>query len=139
MNVNILIFFLFTLDTNSQTHNGKIIRIICGDTIEEILDKTMVKIRVGGGACPKYYQDCVLDATEFTYNFSFNKNLIILEKEFDRHGRIVATIKLLDSIDLSESLLRKGLAWHYKKYDHSIKLPELENIVRKQKRGIWLN
>lgn len=106
MNVNILIFTLFSLDTNSQTHNGKVIRIIYGDTKEVIIHNAMVKIRVDGVACQEYYQYCSLDVTEFTSIFCFNKNVIIMEKEFDRYGRMVAMIKLLDSIDLSECLLR---------------------------------
>ena len=54
----------------------------------------------------------------------------------DRYGRHLAWIKVGDK-DLSQELLRAGLAWHFKKYNDDAELAALENEARDGRVGLW--
>lgn len=138
MRVYLIVSYLILCCSNvSQTFNGTVVGIIDGDTIDVLINKTSMRIRVEGIDCPEKNQDFGSRAKQFTSTFCFGREVVIKKKEFDKYDRMVAMVKLLDGTDLSESLLLEGLAWHYKKYDNSIKLAELENLARTQKIGIW--
>ena len=54
----------------------------------------------------------------------------------DRYGRHLAWIKVGDK-DLSQELLRAGLAWHFKKYNDDAELAALEDAARAGGVGMW--
>ena len=54
----------------------------------------------------------------------------------DRYGRHLAWIKVGDK-DLSQELLRAGLAWHFKKYNDDAELAALEDAARAGGVGLW--
>jgi len=56
----------------------------------------------------------------------------------DRYGRTVGVVYTLpDSANLNEALLKAGLAWHYKYYDHNPNWSGLEEEARSKKLGLW--
>lgn len=59
----------------------------------------------------------------------------ILKKE--RYNRYLAYVYLPDGSVLNEILVRKGLAWQYKKYSKSNQYQLLENKAKLEKLGLW--
>ena len=55
------------------------------------------------------------------------------EKGRDRHIAFV----YVDGICVNKELLKLGLAWHYKRYDSSPELAQLEASARKEGKGLW--
>ncbi|WP_370477223.1 thermonuclease family protein [Tamlana flava] len=121
-----------------QNINGKVTAITDGDTFKLLTkDSTQLKIRVANIDCPERKQPFSKRAKQFTSNAIFNKyvNLHILKK--DRYGRSIALIRYNDSLDLSEQLIKNGLAWHYRQYSKDSVLQSLEDKARQSKIGLW--
>lgn len=137
----LLIFvMLFSLLNYGQEIKGKIVKVKDGDTVV-LLDSlnTMYTIRLGGIDCPEKNQDFGSSAKKFTSDAIYGKIVKFVKINTDQWGRKIGWVYYGDnfSLNLSEELLKNGLAWHYKKYDKSKKLDGLEQEVRNQKIGIW--
>ena len=113
---------------------GKVISIADGDTFTLLVDSTQVKIRLHGIDCPEKRQDFGQVAKKFLSEMVFNK--IVHKTNRDRYGRTIGIV-FIDNINVNEGLLKAGLAWHYKKYDHNSVWTLLEDIARAEKKGLW--
>ncbi|KAK6135738.1 hypothetical protein DH2020_030518 [Rehmannia glutinosa] len=65
-----------------------------------------------------------------------DKCLRVLVFDEDRYGRCVGDI-YCNGIFVQESMLKKGLAWHYKAYDHRPELDKWEKEARAKRVGLW--
>lgn len=54
----------------------------------------------------------------------------------DRYGRLLARI-YVGKIDVNLTLVREGLAWHFKKYSDDSALAVAEEEARIARRGVW--
>jgi len=119
------------------TYTGKVVKIKDGDTFV-VLDSlnTQHTIRLAGVDCPEKKQDFGEVARQFSATEIFAKQVKVKISTHDQYGREVAWI-LYDNKNLSEELLKNGLAWHYSKYDKSKYLQALEDNARKNKVGLW--
>lgn len=134
----ILIFlgvFTFFFQIPDQ-FTAKVIGISDGDTLTVLVDKTQIKIRVDGIDCPEKKQAFGNKAKEFTSDFCFGKVVTVKKNKMDRYGRLVARV-IYNGKDLSEELLKAGMAWHFKKYDTSPVLNNLEVEARHKRVGLW--
>lgn len=131
----LIILLLFATFCTAQY---KVVKIKDGDTIV-VLDNTntQLTIRVAGIDCPEKNQDFGQVAKQFTADQVFGKDVNIEKVSTDRYGRTVAFV-LYENKNLSEELLKSGLAWHYKEYDKSKYLQDLEENARKNKIGLWI-
>ncbi|SEC67260.1 Endonuclease YncB, thermonuclease family [Tenacibaculum sp. MAR_2009_124] len=132
----ILIFIISSTMCLAQL-KGKVVRVKDGDTIV-ILDKDNVQhtIRVADIDCPEYKQPFSKKAKQYVSDQIYLYEVEIKEKTIDRYGRIVAYV-LYRGKNLSEELLKKGLAWHYVKYSDSDNFQELEDHAKTLKIGLW--
>ena len=55
----------------------------------------------------------------------------------DRYNRIIAEVILEDGTNLNQELIKKGLAWHFKKYSTNATYAELEDNAKEIKIGLW--
>ncbi|MBK7958756.1 MAG: thermonuclease family protein [Bacteroidetes bacterium] len=117
----------------------KVIAIQDGDTYDILVDKTTMRIRMDGIDAPEKGMPFYKVAKQFLASMCFGKMLRIEVKSTDRHGRTVARAFLSDGRDLSQEMLRAGLAWHFVKYSKDKTLASLELAARKQQVGIWSN
>ena len=56
----------------------------------------------------------------------------------DKYGRTVGLV-FVEGVNENEALLRVGMAWHYKQYDHNPAWAKLEDAARHAKRGLWVD
>ncbi|MFK7102234.1 thermonuclease family protein [Flavobacterium oreochromis] len=133
----IFIVLLICNITHSQI-KGKVVKVKDGDTIE-IIDENLdtYTIRIEGIDCPEKSQEFGSTAKKFTSNEIYLKNVEILPINKDKYGRIIAKV-LYDKKNLSEELLKAGLAWHYKKFNKNAIYSNLEIKARKKKKGLWI-
>lgn len=133
-----ILFLLFGCSIDNETIYGKVVRVADGDTITLLVDGTkQVKVRLYGIDCPEYKQDFSQVAKDFTAEKCFQQNVSIEVKDIDKYGRIVGRVILPNGEILNEELLKAGLAWHYKHFDKSEKLAQLERIAQEKKIGLW--
>jgi endonuclease YncB( thermonuclease family) len=132
-----LMLLMLTAMCNAQNVSGKVVKVKDGDTIV-VLDstKTMTTIRVAAIDCPEKAQNFGYAAKQFTAEQIFGKVVTFKTITKDRYGRTVAFV-FYEKKNLSEELLKVGLAWHYVQYDKSKYLQELEDTARNCKVGLW--
>jgi micrococcal nuclease len=116
---------------------AKVVGITDGDTIVVLASgNRQIKIRLEGIDCPEASQDFGAKAKQFTAAFCLNTEVRVEKTGTDRYGRTLAWVYAGDAC-LNKELLKAGLAWHFKKYNHDPELARLEETARTQKAGLW--
>ena len=134
----ILLLFISSLLVPSTIITGKVVAITDGDTFKLLTnDSTLIKVRVANIDCPERKQPFSNKAKQFTSDAIFGKKVTIDELKKDRYGRSIANVFYDDSLNLSEELLKHGLAWHYVKYSKDSIFQCLEDKAKLNKLGLW--
>ena len=107
-----------------------------GDTIVVLRDKEQIVIRLQGVDAPEKTQAFGQKAKELTSDMVAGKDVTGRPVAKDRYGRTVAFIDI-GGHSLNEALVEAGLAWHYRQYDKTKRLDDLESAARDAKRGLW--
>lgn len=132
-------FFLVLLFTSSASGQltGKVVSIADGDTFTLLTNgKKQVKIRLHGIDCRERGQDYGDVAKKYLSTMIFSEEVRVETKGTDRYGRTIGVVFLGDR-NMNESLLEKGLAWHYKKYDKNPRWALLEEAARLARLNLW--
>ena len=124
-------------------------RVIDGDTFEGRLDNggnpgvnpwmlqlTKVVVRINGIDAPErgqWYGDV---ATLHLQWLISGKAVGLKLKQKDSYGRWIATV-YLNGADISEEMLKEGLAWHYKEHDSNPRYAQLEAEAKQAGLGLW--
>ena len=134
---NFLVFLLFPLFSYGQLE-GKVIRVIDGDTVELLnnANETMT-IRLADIDCPERGQPFGNNAKQFTSSEVFGLQVKVVSKGKDRYGRTIGFVIYSDTLNLSQELLLSGLAWHYKKYSTTPFFQSYEDYARDNGIGLW--
>ena len=117
--------------------SGIVTGIKDGDTIEMMIDRKKVIVRLEGIDCPEKGQAFGNRAKSFTSELVFGKNVTISIRSYDRVKRAVAVVYLPDNRILNEELIRAGMAWHFTKYNRDPAWARLETEARNSKIGLW--
>lgn len=133
----VILLCLFSLMFYGQVE-GKIVKVKDGDTVVLLdAENKMITIRLAGVDCPEKNQDYGTTAKKFTSDAIFGKQVKFERISTDLYGRQIGWVYYDTDKNLSEELLKNGLAWHYRKYDNSKILEGLEQVARKDKINIW--
>jgi len=132
--------FFLLLPSLAFGWQGKAVHIADGDTITVLRDgHEQVKIRVYGIDAPERGQPFGKRAKQFTASLVGNKVVEVDSVDQDRYGRTVGRV-FLDGRELSEELVRAGMAWVYVKYcriDACSQWAQAEAEARAAGRGLW--
>lgn len=131
--------FVLAFPSPGEDFQGKVVRIVDGDTVEVLHGQRAQRIRLYGVDAPEKSQPFGSRARQFTAGLVFGHTVSVREKGRDRYGRALAEIRLSDGRSLNRELVANGFAWHYKHYSNDLGLAEMEEIARKQKRGLWVD
>lgn len=134
----VLLFFLFGCQENiRETTEGKIIGITDGDTVRMLLNGKSVKIRLSSIDAPEISQDFGQRSKQFLSHLVFHKRVLLVTHGKDRYGRVLGELLLPEGINVNEEMVKKGFAWHYRKYSDDQRLQEFEKEARTKRLGIW--
>jgi endonuclease YncB( thermonuclease family) len=112
------------------TLEGKVVKVADGDTIT-IMDDSGKKhrIRLGGIDAPEKNQPYGKESTQSLLELTSGKPVIIEYEKHDRYKRIIGKVLVdppgevfcmaldcVKKIDAGLEQIKRGLAWHYKKY-----------------------
>lgn len=133
----IVVIFCLPAFVLGQDISGLVVYVSDGDTFHlKLSTEEKLKVRVADIDCPERTQSYGLEAKAFVINEIMDKEIVIDILKTDRYGRKVARVKY-DEKDLSEELIKNGLAWHYKQYSNDSSLENLEKEARQKGEKIW--
>ncbi|AVR47060.1 nuclease [Christiangramia fulva] len=120
--------------------NAKIIRIVDGDTAELLYDELPIMLRLQHIDAPEKRgkQPYGVKAKAVLSDLCFGQEVtIITEGDFDMGGRMIGVIINKDGLNVNKEMVRRGYAWHFKKYSSDMSYDTLEREARGEKRGLW--
>jgi micrococcal nuclease len=135
----VLIAFLCSVSWASKV-TGQVIGVVDGDTVDVLVDKKSVRIRLYGIDAPEHRQSFGAKSKQALSNLVFKKTVSVIVKSSisDRNGRQVAEIFLSNGQSVNKRMIQDGMAWWYPKYAPKAKEYEsLEAKARKKKIGLW--
>jgi len=135
--LTILFYSLIITSCIAATFTGKVVRVLDGDTIEVLVDKKPVRVRLAEIDCPEKDQPFGQAAKKYVLKIAAQRIVTVESKTKDRYGRTIGEVFLPNDDSLNRLLIRNGYAWHYKKYSKDESLAELENQAHKNKVGLW--
>lgn len=115
---------------------GKVLRVMDGDTLELIAEGKKAKIRLFGIDAPEKSQEFGKEARAYLTSLVLNQEVRVSIENKDKYQRIVGTIYLKEK-DINEDLVKNGYAWAYRQY--SSKYIAEEEDAKMFKLGLWKN
>lgn len=147
----VFLFFIFISSCTSKSGNnqslkkgstisGKVIAIIDGDTYDVLLqgNKT-ARVRMEGIDAPEKGMPFYQKSKKYLSDLCFEKKIKIKITGVDNHERFLAYSFLEDGKELSQEMIKAGLAWHFKKYNSDSELSELELEAKTLRKGLWID
>jgi len=138
--------FLFLLFTSSHCHADQLIGVVVGvsdgDTIHVLAENTEHKIRLLGIDAPEKEQPYGQASKKSLSDQIYNQSVVVDWKKLDRYGRKVGKV-LINGVDANLVQVKRGLAWHYKKYENEQPSEDrsayanAEVEARQTKTGLW--
>ena len=116
---------------------GRVVGIADGDTFTMLMaDRVQVRIRLYGIDAPEKAQDFGKRAKQELSGLIYGRDVVVSDMGRDRYGRTIGMV-FVDGNNVNEEMLRRGMAWHYLKYDKDPRWDELERGASGAKRGLW--
>lgn len=123
---------------------GRVVGVSDGDTITVLDAKNQQhKVRLAGIDAPEKSQAFGQASKKQLSELVFGKAVVVEWQKSDRYRRVVGKV-LLEGFDVCLEQIRKGMAWHYKKYagDQSARdrqtYAAVEVEARDARLGLWI-
>ena len=123
----------------NQIFTAKVIRIIDGDSMEVLYRQQPIQIRLAHIDCPelKKLQPYSGHAKKALSDLCFAQQVIVHIEKYDRYGRIIAVVANAKKQVVNQEMIKRGMAWHFKRYSTNIIYANLEVEAKKNKIGLW--
>lgn len=123
---------------------GVVVKVIDGDSIkirEDGVDVTH-EVQIEGTDAPELKQAYGDESADALRKLVLERKVRITWLKKDNFDRQLAQVYLDDPANDGENhinkiMIRDGHAWHFKRYNQSKELADLEEEARKAKRGLW--
>ena len=115
---------------------GVVTHVSDGDTLDVTAGGQKYTVRLDGIDAPEGGQAFSQQARQHLRVLAFSQPVTVVVQTTDRYGRLVARV-IVGGRDLSEEMLRAGLAWHFLRYSSDKRLQALEQQARQQRIGLW--
>ena len=139
----ILLLFIFLLSLISckdfsfnEVHEGKVVKVLDGDSINILQHGEEVRIRLAEIDAPEHGQAFWKKSKLALEKYVAGKQVSVEEFDRDRYGRVVGHVYIND-VWINGALVKKGYAYVYTRYAVSKKLYEYESYAEKNKLGVW--
>ena len=132
-----VIALLLAFGCNVTMLTGTVVRVADGDTFTLLIDgNKQVRVRLYGIDCPERGQPYSRVATDHLKTLLAQGKVKVTEMDTDRYGRTVGMV-YAGRVNVNESLLANGLAWHSTAFDKNPAWAKLEATAREQHLGLW--
>lgn len=116
---------------------GKVIRVLDGDTIAVLQDKKPVRVRLANIDAPEKKQAYGRWSTNQLKSLIAAQPVTVTYTQSDRYGRIIGRVFMTNGIEANRFMVKSGAAWVYERYNTDDELPALQLEAQKMKRGLW--
>jgi endonuclease YncB( thermonuclease family) len=116
---------------------AKVTKIIDGDSIKvRGADGKEYEVQIEGTDAPELKQEYGKESTEALKKMLFDSDVRVSWKKKDNFERLLAQVYRGEK-HINAEMIRSGNAWHFKRYNQSQALADLELEAKKEKRGLW--
>lgn len=129
--------FLFSCSLYAAEIQGKVIRVLDGDTIEVLQGKKPVRIRLANIDAPEKRQAFGRWSTNQLRGLVAAQSVTVTYTQTDHYGRIIGRVFTANGTEASRFMVQSGAAWVYEHYNTDKALPALQREAQTQKRGLW--
>lgn len=133
----VVVFAFFFLSCTTVEQQGRVVKVVDGDTFDILDANTTTRIRLFGIDAPERGQAFNKRAKSFTDSLVAGKHVRVVVRNKDRYGRTVGDAYLEDGTYVNAEIVRAGYAWQFTQYSTDPDIARLENIARSNKRGLW--
>lgn len=126
---------------------GEVVRILDGDTIDVLVNRQTIRVRLADIDAPESGQAFGSRARQRLADLTFRQQVQVAEKDVDRYGRtlgvVYATLQHPNGqtklTNINAILVQEGMAWAYRYYGKPTDphLYELEKEARRNRLGLW--
>jgi endonuclease YncB( thermonuclease family) len=116
---------------------GKVIRVLDGDTIEVLQEKKPIRIRLLNIDAPEKKQSFGTWSTNQLKNLIAGQAVTVTYTQNDRYGRVLGRVVTMNGTEANRYMVQSGAAWVYERYNTDNSLPALQRVAQEQKRGLW--
>lgn len=120
----------------SVRYQGRVVKVIDGDSITILVEKQQIKIRLGEIDTPERGQPYWRVSRKALEKLVAGKTITAIQTDIDRYKRIVAHV-YIDDLWVNEQMVKDGYAWVYPKYAKSESIYLAEEYAKANKLGIW--
>ena len=129
-----------TSKTQSKTEKsieGKTKKVIDGDSLIIVdAEGQESEIQLDGIDAPEFKQKFGKDATKELEKLVANKKVTVKWTAKDNYERILGKV-YVDETFVNLEMIKKGAAWHFKRYNKDEELAKAEEEAKTSKLGLW--
>lgn len=115
---------------------GPVIAILDGDTIDVLIDRQPVRVRLAQIDAPEKRQAFGTRSRQALSSLVFRQSVTVADAGRDRYGRVLGTV-YVSGVNVNAEMVRQGMAWVYRQYATDRSLFALEDEARTGRRGLW--
>lgn len=116
---------------------AKVIKVIDGDSIKvRTAAGKEYEIQIEGTDAPELKQEYGKESSEALKKMVFDSDVRVSWKKKDNFDRPLAQVYRGDK-HVNAEMISSGNAWHFKRYNQSQALADLEIQAKKEKKGLW--
>lgn len=115
---------------------GVVVGVVDGDTADVKLASGMIRIRLHAIDAPETGQPYGQNAKQALSALVFGKSVQVEPYEQDRYDRLVARL-WVDELDVNAEMVKRGMAWTYRRYADDPSYCAFEKGARELQRGLW--
>lgn len=116
---------------------GKVIRVLDGDTIEVLQDRQPIRVRLLNIDAPEKKQPFGRWSGEQLKALIAAQPVTVTYTQKDRYGRVLGRVVTTNGIEANRYMVQSGAAWVYERYNTDNLLPAMQREAQKQKLGLW--
>ncbi|EBZ0633530.1 micrococcal nuclease [Salmonella enterica subsp. enterica serovar Hvittingfoss] len=132
-----LLVILFSGSLCAAEIQGKVIRVLDGDTIEVLQENKPVRVRLANIDAPEKKQAYGHWSTNQLKGLLAAQPVTVAYTLTDRYGRIIGRVFTANGIEVNRLMVKSGAAWVYEQYNTDKALPAMQREAQTQKCGLW--
>lgn len=119
--------------------SGKVVKVADGDTFTMLVKGKQVRVRLHGIDAPEMTgsQPYCRQSKEKLSSLLAGKTVTVRVNGYDRYERALGIVSTDACKDVNLEMLRSGMAWHYKHFDHTPAYIKAAETARKNRVGLW--
>lgn len=135
----LFVFILLLTSCISFAENGRVVRVLDGDTIEVLTtDNKSIRVRLLEIDAPEKKQAFGQKSKDALEAICAGKNAELIHTDTDRYGRTLARV-YCGGADANLVMVERGMAWAYVRYAKDPAILKAEKDARRARRGLWVD